>query len=104
MCIDENELVRLQQPREHRRHFFAAIRGARYSGDFGDVTGVSHCYSSEALHPFSDLIYKCDLLAGVLIKQEMQLVECPAAHKPVVLLVECVENLCIAKELIQALT
>ena len=58
---------------------------------------------TEGLHPLGEIIHQRELLAGVLVQQQMQLVEGRPAHQPVVLLVQRVENLRVGQELVQAL-
>jgi hypothetical protein len=49
--------------------------------------------AAQSLNALGDRIDQFVLLAGMFVEQKMQLIESRAAHQPVVLLVESVENL-----------
>src|SRR4051812_17879644 len=56
MGVDENDLMRLEQPGKHRGNFFAAIWGPRNACNLRDVPGVADGDSTKRLHPLGDLI------------------------------------------------
>src|SRR5713101_5934821 len=66
------------------------------------MTRISDCNSAERLDPFGDLVDQLDLLAGVFVQQEMELVESRSAHEPMMFLVERVQDLRVREDLVQA--
>ena len=59
-------------------------------------------HGAEKLHALRDRVDELILLAGVLVHQKVQLVEGGAAHQPMGLLVEVVEDAPVAQHLVQA--
>ena len=101
--LDKDQLVRLQKPRQHGGNLFHSVRGTRHGGDLGDVARVAHSHSSQRLDPLRDGVDKAKLFAGVLVQQEMELVEGRSPHEPMVLLVEIVQDSTVRQNLVQAL-
>ena len=56
--VAEDQLVRLEQPGQHRRDLFAAIWGPRHLGDLRHVSRVADRDPSEGLHTLGDFIYQ----------------------------------------------
>ena len=65
---------------------------------------IAHGNSSERLHALGDRVDQGDLLAGMLVEQQVELVERRPTHQPVVLLVQSVEDLRVRQDLVQPLT
>ena len=95
--------MRLQQPRQHRGHRLAAVRCPGDPRDLGDVPGIAHRDSAQGLYPFGDLVDQLDLLTCVLLEQQVQLIEARSSHHPMVVLVQCVEDVRVGQELIEPL-
>ena len=88
VCVSEDHLVSFQQARQHRRHLFTAVRRSGNPGDLRDMPRIADRDSAERLDPLCDLIDKLDLLTGMLIEEQMQLVERRSSHEPMVFLVQ----------------
>ena len=101
--IDEDKLMRFEQPRQHGGHFFTTIGRPRNPGNFRYMPRISDRDPAERLDPFGDFIDQLGLLVGVLVEQKVKLIESCSAHQPMMLLVERIEYLRVAKDLIQAL-
>src|SRR5215510_4507163 len=69
--VAEDQLVRLEQPGQHRRDLLAAVGGPRYLGDLRHVSRVTDRDPPKGLHAFGDFIHQRQLLVGVLIEQEV---------------------------------
>ena len=95
--------MRLEQARQHRRHLLAAVRRARHARDLGDVARIAHGDAAQRLHPLGDRVDQHELLPGVLVEQQVQLVEGRPPHQPVVLLVQRDQDLRVGQELIEPL-
>jgi hypothetical protein len=101
--IEEDKLVRFEQPRQHSGHFFAAVGRPWNTGNFRHMPRISNRDPAERLYPLRDFIDQLDLLAGVLVEQQVELVKSCSAHQPMMFLIERVQDLRVAKDLIQAL-
>jgi hypothetical protein len=58
VCVAEDHLVRLEQPRQHCRYLLAAIRGPRYLGDLRHVPRVTDRNPPEGLHPLGNFVHQ----------------------------------------------
>jgi hypothetical protein len=56
------------------------------------VAHLGDCHPAKLLDPFGQRVNQFQLLASVLVEQQMQLLEGRATHLPVMLLVQAVEN------------
>jgi hypothetical protein len=101
MGIHQDKLMRLEQPRQHSRHFLAAIRWPRDPRNFRDMSRISDRNPAKRLDSFGDFIDQLDLLVGVFVEQKVKLIEGGSAHQPMMLLVERIQDLRVAKELIE---
>ena len=99
----QDELVRLQQARQHRWYLLGTVGCPGYLGQLGHVARVAHRDPAQRLYPFGELVDEPELLARVLVEQQMQLVEGGATDQPVVLLVERVEQLCVGEDAVERL-
>ena len=72
-------------------------------GDLRDVPRVADRDPAQGLHPFGDLVDQLQLLGRVLVEQQVQLVEGRAAHEPVVLLVQRVQDLGVGEDPVEPL-
>jgi Putative ParB-like nuclease len=102
--VSEDHLVRLQQAGEHCRHLLAPVWRASDPGDLRGVPGIANRDAAQRLHPLGDFVDQRELLAGMLIEQEVKLVEGRSAHQPMMLLVQRVKDLRVGEDLIQPLT
>jgi len=75
MGVAEDQLVRLEQPGQHRRHLLAAIRGLRYLRELRHVSWVAYRDPTEDLHPLSDFVHQRQLLVGVLVEQLVRILQ-----------------------------
>jgi hypothetical protein len=66
-----------------------------------DQAGVANGNAAQGLHPLGDLVDDLELLAGVFVQQQMQLVEGRAPHQPVMLLGQGMEDLRVGEDLVQ---
>jgi hypothetical protein len=57
--------------------------------------------ATQRLHPLGHEVDQHELLTGVFVEQQVELVEGRAAHEPVVLLVEVVEDDAVRQHLVQ---
>ncbi|GAB3975846.1 hypothetical protein GCM10027615_44150 [Plantactinospora veratri] len=67
--------MRLQQSGEHHGHLFGAVRRSGDPGDLGDVPGIADRHPAERLHPLGEHVDERQLLAGVLVQQQVELVK-----------------------------
>jgi hypothetical protein len=96
----DDDLVRVEEAVEHDRHFFGAVRRTLDRRDLGDVTGVGDCDTTEGLDAFAHQVDEGQLLTGVLVEQQVELVERRASHQPVVFLVEVVKDDAVRQRLV----
>src|SRR6266446_2389829 len=66
------------------------------------MTRITDGNSAERLDPLGDLIDQLDLLAGVFVQQEVELVESRPSHEPMMFLVERKKDLRVRQDLVQA--
>ena len=92
-----------QQPRQHGRDFLDPVRRPRDAGDLGDVARIADGDAAQRLDALGDHVDQFELLAGVLVEEQVQLVEGRAAHQPVMLLVQRIQNLSVGQRLIEKL-
>ena len=85
--FQQDQLVRFQQPRDLHRRFFASLRRPRQRGGLGHVGAMAMLDAAQHHDPLGDLVDQLRLLAGMLVEQQVQLIERRARHLPVVLLV-----------------
>ena len=98
--VDQNHLMGLEKSRQHRRHFFTAVRRTRDPCRLCHMPWVTYRNTTKFLHLLSELINQLDLLVSVLVEEEkMQLVEGGPAHQPVMLLIQGVHDLSVGKKL-----
>ena len=64
---------------------------------------MTHRNAPERLHALGDFVDQVVLRVGMFVKQQMKLVEGCAAHQPVVLLVQGLENLRVGENPVQPL-
>jgi hypothetical protein len=67
------------------------------------VAWVGHGDATQRLHSLGHQVDQRELLGGVLVQQQVELVEGVAAHQPVVLLVEVVEDDRVGQRLVERL-
>ncbi len=87
MGVNQDDLVRLEQPGQHRRDLLAAVRWPRHSRELRHVPGIANRDTTKGLYPLGDFVHQIELLTGVLVQQQVQLVEGRPTHEPVVLFV-----------------
>ena len=69
----------------------------------GGVARITDCDPAQALDPLREQVDDLGLLLGVLVEQQVELVEGRPGHEPVVLLVERVEDHRVGQDLVQEL-
>src|SRR5438445_329803 len=100
----DDDLVSFQETAQHRGDLLHAVRRSRDGGDLRHVARIRDGHAAEGLHPLRHQVDERELLAGVLVQQEMQLVEGRPAHHPVMLLVQVVQDDRVRIDLVQDLT
>ena len=88
---------------DHGRHVLGPVGSARDRGQLGGLPRVAHRDAAQHLHPLGELVDQLLLLLGMLVEQEMQLVEGRADHIPVVLLVERIQDQAVGQDPVQQL-
>ena len=71
----DDGLVRLERAVDHDRDFLGAIRRARDRRQLSGVTGIAHRDAAQALDALGDQVDQLELLLGVLVEQQVELVE-----------------------------
>jgi hypothetical protein len=99
----DDDLVRLEQARQHGRDFLHAVGWARDGRDLRDVPRVGHGRPPKRLDPLRYQVDDLQLFFGVLVQQQMELEEGRAADQPVVLLVQVVQDHRVGQDLIEEL-
>lgn len=102
--VDQDPLVRVEEPRQHDGDRLHAVRRPGNRRQLGDVARVSDRDAAEALDPLGQLVHDGQLGLGVLVQHEVERVEGRPAHEPVVLLVEGVQDLRVGEYAVQPLT
>jgi hypothetical protein len=69
-------------------------------GDLGDMAGIADGNRAERLNALGDEVDKLELLTGMLVQQQVQLVKSVATHEPVMLLVQAVQNRCVGEDMV----
>ncbi len=98
----DDVLVGFEQPGEHGGDLLRAVRRPRDPGDLRDVARVAHRDGAQRLHPLGDEVHELLLLLRVLVQEQVELIERGAAHQPVALLVEVVQDARVGEDLVQS--
>jgi len=93
----------VEQSMDHRRDVLGAVRRPFDRCQLGGVAGVADGDPAKALDPLGQEVDELELLPGVLIEEQMQLVERRAGDELVMLLVERVEDHRVVQDLIEDL-
>src|SRR5690606_7605231 len=101
--LGDDDLMRLEQPRQHRRDLLHTVRRPRDCGDFRNMPRIADGDAAQGLYSLGHLVADLRLLFRGLVQEPMQLEEGHAAHKPVVLLVQAVEDLAVGEDSVQLL-
>ncbi len=97
----DDRLVGVEQPVDHRRHVLGAVRRPVDRGQLGRVARVTDGDPAEALDSLGEQIDQLALLLGVLVEEQVELVEGRPGDEPVVLLVERIEDHRVGEDLVQ---
>ena len=97
----EDGLVGVERPMDHRRDVLGAVGRAIDRRQLGGVARVTDGDPAEALDPLGEQVDDLGLLLGVLVEQQVELVEGRPGDEPVVLLVERVEDHRVGEDLVE---
>src|SRR5580692_12068447 len=95
--------MRFEQARDLYWRFFPATREPRNQSGLGNIR--RHCQADAAknLNTFGDVIHEFVLLAMMLVKKQMQLVEGVASYLPMMLFVHVAQSHRIREKLVEVL-
>ena len=99
--LADDRLVRLQQAGDLRGHVLRPVRRALDRGQLGRVSGIADRDAAERLDALGKEVDQLELLLGVLVEQEVELVEGWPGHVPVRLLVEGIQDGGVRQDLVQ---
>jgi len=99
----QDNLVRLQQPRNLCPCLFTASRRAGNQRRLRDVGAHREAHAAQRLDALCNGIDADGLFPGVFVEEEMEIVKRRALHLPMVLLVQIPQRDCVGQELIQLL-
>ena len=88
---------------DHRRDVLGAVGRPIDRRELGGVARITDGDPAEALDPLGEQVDDLGLLLGVLVEQQVELVEGRPGHEPVVLLVERVEDHRVGEDLVEQL-
>ena len=100
-CFLQHDLMRVQQPRNLNRYFFAPLRRSWNHRRLGHVVGHGDADAAEELDSLCDGIDQLVLLVMMFVEQQMQLIERRPRHLPVVFLVQVAQCHGVRKELVE---
>src|SRR3954452_21100312 len=101
--LADDRLVPAEQARDHRRDLLGPVRRALDLRQLGGVARVANRDPAERLDTLGEQVDQLELLLGVLVEQQMQLVEGGAGDEPGVLLVERVQDRRVGEDLVEGL-
>ena len=90
-----------ERPIDHDRDLLGAVGRPRDRGQLGRMARVADGDAAEALDALGEQVDELELLLGVLVEQEVELVEGRPGDQPVVLLVERVEDHRVGEDLVE---
>ena len=97
----EDDLVGFQQPSDLCSPVLTVPRRTRNAGQFGNIRSHRDSDATQKLNPFGQGIDQFGLLAEVLVKEQVELLEVGPGNLPVVLLVEIAQGKGVRKDLVQ---
>src|SRR5215468_6576572 len=97
----DQDFVRVKQTRDLDRRLFAPAGRPRDERRLGDVVRHRDADTAEQLDTFRDRIDELVLLAGVLVEEQMELVEARTRNLPMVLLVEVAQRDRVGEDLVE---
>ena len=101
--LADDRLVRREQAADHLGHRLGTVGRAFDRGQLGGVARVAHGDAAQALDALGEQVDQLVLLLGVLVEQQVELVEGRAGDEPVLLLVERVQDQRVGEDLVQQL-
>src|ERR1043166_2934839 len=102
-AFPQDNLVRLQQPRNLCPCLFTASRRAGNERRLRDVGAHRQAHAAQRLHALCNGIDANGLFPGVFVEEEMEFVKRRALHLPMVLLVQIAQRDRVGQELVQLL-
>jgi hypothetical protein len=95
--------MRFEQAAEHHRHFFDTVWRPLDPGQLGSMPRIANGDAAQALNPLREQVDELQLLSGVLVEKKMELVEGRPRDKPVVFLVQGIEDGRVGQDAVQEL-
>src|SRR5437870_7616472 len=100
-AMTNNDLVRIQQPRDDHWNFFSATRRTFDPGSLGDIMGHRDGKPAEQLNALGNRVHHFDLLVEMFIEQKMKLIKRRPYNLPMRLLVQIAQGHSVCEELIE---
>jgi hypothetical protein len=98
-----DRVMRLEQAAEHHGHFFGSVGRSRDTGEFGGMPRIADRDATQALDSLRKQVDELELLTGVLVEEQVELVEGRPGDQPVVLLVQGIEDGRVGQNAVQEL-
>ena len=101
-AVTNDDLVRIQQPRDLHRNLFPAPGRPFDSSRLGDIVCHGDAQSAEQLNALGDGVDKFRLLTEMFIEKQMELVEGRSGNLPMRFLIQVAQGHSVGKQLIEA--